>query len=361
MPAVPAGPQAPPDHADLRARLGLTRAEVVRPGAVKATAVVAVVALLGLAILLSLSFGSRDIPLGDTWRLLLHRDASADSTVLHDLRVPRTLLGVLVGLALGVAGSLMQSLTRNPLADPGILGINAGASFAVVLVVAVTGVSGIGFYLWFAFAGAATASVVVFLLGTSRRNAATPVRLTLAGVAISAVLQAMTTTVILADQVAFNEFRFWVVGSLEGRLYPVLLSVLPFIAVGLLLALALGPGLNALALGESTGRALGVRVRRIRVGAMLSVTLLCGAATAAVGPIAFVGLAVPYAARLIVGSDQRWVTAFSALLGPVWMLSADVLARVVFRPEEVQVGIIAAVVGAPVFVSIVRRRTVTSL
>lgn len=323
-----------------------------------------ILALISLvvAIALSLSLGSRDIPIAQAWALLFDPlPGTAESTVLHDLRVPRTLLGVVVGLALGVAGALMQSLTRNPLADPGILGVNAGASFAVVLAVVLTGVSGIGFYLWFAFAGAALASIAVYALGASRRNSVTPVRLALAGVAISAALQALTTTAILVDQTAYNEFRFWVAGSLEGRLYPILLSILPFVLVGLVIALLLAPALNALALGAETGRALGVRVRTTRVWSMVAITLLCGAATAAVGPIGFVGLAVPFAARLIVGSDMRWVTVFSALLGPVWLLAADVLARVVIRPEEVQVGIVAALLGAPIFVYIVRRRKIAAL
>ncbi|MBO1901565.1 iron chelate uptake ABC transporter family permease subunit [Leucobacter weissii] len=332
-----------------------------RPGAVRASAIVLSLLLLGVAILLSLSFGSKHIPLGETWSLLLHPDDTAESLVLHELRLPRTLLAIVVGAALGIAGGLMQSLTRNPLADPGVLGINAGASLAVVLAVALTGVSGIGFYLWFAFAGAALASAGVYALGSSGRNAATPVRLALAGVAISAALQALTNTVILGDQVAYNEFRYWVSGSLEGRLIPILLVILPFVIVGVLLALLLAPALNALALGVDTGRSLGVRVTRTRVGAMVAITLLCGAATAAVGPIGFVGLAVPFASRLLVGSDQRWVTITSAILGPAWLLIADVLARVVVAPEEVPAGVIAALLGAPVFIAIVRSRRLAAL
>lgn len=341
---------------------GVLRPEpvLVRPGAVRAGVVIATLAALAVAVLLSLSIGSKGIPLGETWRLLLAPDGTDASTVLHELRVPRTILGVVVGAGLGIAGGLMQSLTRNPLADPGILGINAGASVAVVLVVALTGVSGIGFYLWFAFAGAALASVAVYALGSSHRHAATPVRLALAGVAISAALQSLTTTIILADQTAYNEFRFWVAGSLQGRLYPILFTILPFVLAGIIIALLIAPALNALALGAETGRALGVRVRSTRVWVMVAITLLCGAATAAVGPISFVGLAVPFAARLLVGSDQRWVTVISAILGPAWLLGADVIARVVV-PEEVQVGIIAALVGAPVFVYIVRKRRIAAL
>jgi iron complex transport system permease protein len=339
----------------------LRQPQVTRPGSVRAAVLVGALCVLAVAVLLSLSLGSKDIGLGQTWALLLSPDGSSESTVLHELRVPRTILGVVVGAALGVAGGLMQSLTRNPLADPGILGVNAGASVAVVLVVALTGVSGLGFYLWFAFAGAALASTAVYLLGTTHHQVATPTRLALAGVAISAALQALTQTIILADQTAYNEFRFWVSGSLEGRLYPVLWTVLPFVAVGLLAALLLAPALNALALGTETGKALGVRVQRTRVGTMAAITLLCGAATAAVGPIGFVGLAVPFAARALVGSDQRWVTICSAILGPAWLLGADVIARVVVRPEEAPVGVIAALIGAPVFVAIVRRRKIAAL
>ena len=339
----------------------LRQPQVTRPGSVRAAVLVGALCVLAVAILLSLSLGSKDIGLAQTWTPLRSPDGSRGSTVLHELRVPRTILGVVVGAALGVAGGLMQSLTRNPLADPGILGVNAGASVAVVLVVALTGVSGLGFYLWFAFAGAALASTAVYLLGTTHHQVATPTRLALAGVAISAALQALTQTIILADQTAYNEFRFWVSGSLEGRLYPVLWTILPFVAVGLLAALLLAPALNALALGTETGKALGVRVPRSRVGTGAAITLLCGAATAAVGPIGFVGLAVPFAARALVGSDQRWVTICSAILGPAWLLGADVIARVVVRPEEAPVGVIAALIGAPVFVAIVRRRKIAAL
>jgi iron complex transport system permease protein len=317
--------------------------------------------ILVLAVLLSLSFGSKDIPVGQAWALLLSPDGSADSTVLHELRVPRTLMALVVGSALGVAGALMQSLTRNPLADPGILGINAGASLAVVLSVALIGMGSITVYLWFAFAGAAAASLAVYLLGAAGKQAVTPTRLALAGVAISAALSALTEAVVLSDQAVFNEFRLWVSGSLEGRTLDILLVVLPFIVLGLLIALALAPSLNALALGVEKGRSLGVRVRRTQVLTMVAVTLLCGASTAAIGPVAFVGLAVPFLARGLTGSDQRWVFALSILLGAAWLLSADVIARVIVRPEEIQVGIIAALLGAPFFVAMVRRRKIPAL
>ncbi|MDR1015435.1 MAG: iron ABC transporter permease [Coriobacteriales bacterium] len=332
-----------------------------RSARIRWAALVATCGVLLLAVLLSLSLGSKDIPLGQTWALLLAPDGSTDSTVLHELRVPRTFMALVCGAALGVAGALMQSLTRNPLADPGILGINAGASLAVVLSVALIGIGSIFVYLWFAFLGAAAASLAVYLLGAAGRQSATPTRLALAGVAISAALSALTEAVVLADQAVFNEFRLWVAGSLEGRSFDILLVVLPFVAGGLLLALLLAPSLNALALGMEKGRSLGVNVRRVQVLTMVAVTLLAGSATAAIGPVGFVGLAVPFLARGLVGSDQRWVTALSILLGAAWLLCADVIARIVVRPEEVQVGIVAALLGAPFFVALVRRRKIPAL
>ena len=319
------------------------------------------VVLLALVLLASLAVGSNPIPFGDVWRHLVSPDGSLESLVIAEQRVPRSLLVMVVGAALGVAGALMQSLTRNPLADPGILGINAGASLAVVLVVAAFGISSIWFYLWFVFAGAATAAVLVYLLGATGSITATPVRLALAGVAITMAVSSIVQTVILSNQNAFNEFRLWAAGSAEGRGYPVLWAVLGFVVLGLMIAFALAPSLNALALGEDTGKALGVRVVRTRALVMVAVTLLAGASTAAVGPIAFVGLGVPYLARALCGPDQRWVLPYSAVMAPALLLAADVLGRVIIAPQEVQVGIISAILGGPVFIVITRRRRIEAL
>lgn len=317
--------------------------------------------LLVLAVIVSLSVGSKQIPVERVWSLLMTPDGSHDAAVVRELRLPRTVVAIAIGAALGLAGALMQSLTRNPLADPGLLGVNAGAALAVVLAVALFGADGIVAYLWFAFAGAAVAAIGVYVLAGAGRHTATPARLALAGVAVSAALTALIQTVILADQEAFNEFRFWAAGSLEGRGWDVLLAVAPFLVCGVVFALLLGPALNAMALGDETGRALGARVTRVRVLSVLSVTLLCGAATAAVGPIGFVGLAVPMIARALVGHDYRWVALVCLALGAVWLLFADALARVVVSPQEVQTGIVAALLGGPVFVAVVRRRKVPSL
>lgn len=320
-------------------------------------AVMVLVVLIGL----SIAVGSRNLSPEVVWRLLWAPDNSADSGIIHDLRLPRTLMAIIVGAALALAGALMQSLTRNPLADPGILGINAGASLAVVSAVAVAGAASISFYLWFAFLGAAAAAVAVYLLGATGGGQATPARLALAGVAITAALSALVQTIILTDQEAFNEFRFWVVGSLEGRGHSITWTVGPFIVAGALIALALAPALNAMALGEDAAASLGVSVQRTRVLVMVAVTLLCGAATAAVGPIGFIGLGVPYIARAVCGPDLRWVMPFCLLAGPSLLLFADVIARTVIAPQEVQAGIVTALLGGPMFIAIVRRRRIEAL
>ena len=268
----------------------------------------------------------------------------------------RTLVVIVVGAALGVAGALIQALTRNPLADPGILGINAGASLAVVAAVAYFGVQGISSYVWWAIAGSVIASIGVYALGGAGQTNVTPVRLTLAGVAISMAISALVQTILLSNQHAFNEFRFWAAGSVEGRGWEVLHTVVIIIAIGLVLALIAAPALNALALGDETGKALGVKVIRTRTLVVIAVTLLSGAATAAVGPIMFVGLAVPYMARVLCGTDQRLVIPTCIVTAPAFLLLADVAARVVVMPLEIQTGIMSALVGGPLFIAIVRRK-----
>jgi iron complex transport system permease protein len=293
--------------------------------------------------------------------VLWNPDGSQSAVIIHEYRIPRTLLGVIVGIALGLSGALMQALTRNPLADPGLLGVSLGASTGVVVAIAFLGVGTALGYVWFAFVGAAVASVGVYVLGSSGRNVATPDRLVVAGAAVTAVLYAFNSAVLLLNPRAFDQFRFWTVGALAGRGMDIVLIVLPFVAVGLLLALGLAPALNALAMGEETGRALGVNINRTRLLGALGVVLLCGAATAAAGPIGFVGLVVPHVARFVVGVDQRWVLAYSMLLAPVLLIGADVLGRVLGAPGEVQVGIVTAFVGAPVFLALCRRRKLTML
>lgn len=322
--------------------------------------IASLVALIVVAVF-SVAVGSRYIPPAEVWTVLFNPDGSQVSSIVHGLRVPRTALGIAAGMALGMAGAVMQALTRNPLADPGLLGVNAGAALAVVIGIAAFGVSTALGYLPFAFVGAAVASVVVYLLGSAGRSGATPVRLALAGVAVTAALTAIIDAMTLLDPATFDQYRFWAVGSLNGRGTEIFWQVLPFIVVGVVLALFLGPPLNALAMGDDVGRALGASVTRTRVLSGLVIMLLAGAATAAVGPISFVGLAVPHVARSITGPDNRWVLAYTAVLAPILLLGADIIGRLVVRPGELSVGIVTALIGAPVFIVMVRRRRVAQL
>lgn len=317
--------------------------------------------LLGVLCLLSLAIGSRDIAPADVVTALLHPagtgggTADAASIIVWQLRVPRTVLAILVGAALAVAGVVMQALTRNPLAEPGLLGVNSGAALSVVVAISVFGLTRFDQYVWFAFAGSAAAAVAVYLLGANGVGRVAHTQLLLAGVALSASLGAVTGLITLFDSTTFDSYRVWTVGSLAGRDPGTVLMLWPALAVGIGLALVLGPQLNAFALGDDTGRALGLRVTLVRAAGFVCVTLLCGAATAAAGPIAFVGLVVPHAVRMLLGSDQRRVLAASLVAGPLLVLASDILGRVLARPGEVEAGIVTAFLGAPVLLWLVLR------
>jgi iron complex transport system permease protein len=311
--------------------------------------------ILALVAFLSVTLGSRDIGLTDVLRALAGLDGSSiEHTVTVEMRVPRTLLGVLVGAALGVAGTVLQGVTRNPLADTGIMGVNSGAAAFVVLAITVLGVRGVNLYIWFAFAGAILAVLLVYAIASLGREGATPVKLALAGAAVTAGMGSLTTGIVMTNVDALNELRFWQVGSLAGRYAPILSGVAPFLIAGLVLSLACGRALNGLALGEDTARGLGQRVGLTRAAAFAVVAVLAGAATAACGPIVFVGLIVPHLARFLCGPDYRWMLPYSMLLAPIVLLLADVVGRVVAAPGELQVGVVLGVLGAPVFVGIVR-------
>nr|WP_255658684.1 iron ABC transporter permease [Actinoplanes sp. L3-i22] len=312
-----------------------------------------------MAVVLSLSIGAQTLSPAEIWHALTDPDPAAQATaIVRELRLPRTVLGVLAGLALGAAGALMQGHTRNPLADPGLLGISAGASFCVVIGIQL-GVGGLSGYIWFAFAGALLASLAVFAVATGGRGGPTPVTLALAGLAMSALLSSFTQALLLSDDASLNVFRFWVVGSLSGRDARVAAQVAPFILAGLVLALVNAPALNALGLGDDVARALGQRILSARVIGVTAIVLLAGAATAACGPIIFLGLIVPHVARSMTGPDHRWLIPCSALTGAVLLLAADTVGRVVLRPAELQTGIVLAAVGAPFFIALVRRRAGT--
>ena len=312
-------------------------------------------AALLLTVVASLAIGAGDVPLGHVLPgVFSPDDGSRPELIVHELRLPRTLLGIAVGMALGLAGAVMQALTRNPLAEPGLLGVNGGAALAVVLVLAAVRVDDVLVYVWAAFAGAAGAAALVYMIGARGRGGASPARLVLAGAALNAVFSALTAGVMLLSPGTFNGFRFWQVGSLGGREMTVFWRVLPFVLAGSVLALLLARPLNALGMGDDAGRALGSSPGRTRALGAVAVVLLCGSATAAAGPIWFLGLAVPYIVRTVVGPDQRSVLPCSLLLAPVLLLGADIIGRVV-APGELETGIVTAFLGAPLFAVMVRR------
>jgi iron complex transport system permease protein len=275
--------------------------------------------------------------------------------------VPRTLLAIIVGAALGLAGAVMQGVTRNPLADPGILGVTTGASLCVVTGIAFFGLASPVAFIWVAIAGAGAAATFVYAVGSLGRGGATPLKLALAGAASSAAFSSLISAILLPRIDVLNAFRFWQIGGVGGASVAKIMQVLPFLAVGTLICVATARGLNSLALGDDVASGIGEQVARTRLLAAGGAILLCGAATAVAGPIAFVGLAVPHLCRLLVGVDHRWLLPFSALVGAVLLTVADIVGRLVANPGEVDVGIVMALVGAPVFITIVRRQKVRAL
>ncbi|MFE1364704.1 FecCD family ABC transporter permease [Streptomyces anulatus] len=322
-----------------------------------ASTAAAVLALL-LAVLLSLAVGARSIPPGEVLDVLLHGGHSDAAEVIRAMRVPRTLIGLMVGAALALAGTVLQGITRNPIADPGILGISQGASVAVVVAIAFAGVHTLTGYVWFAFVGAALASVAVYAIAAGGRGGATPVKLALGGAAINALLVSVTVGILTTNAAALDEFRFWQVGSIAGRESDVVQQVWPFLLVGVVLVLSVARGLDALALGEDVAKGLGQNVAAVRIVGGIGATVLTGVGVAAAGPIAFIGLAVPHIARAVVGNDHRWVLPMAALIGPVMLLVSDVVGRIVFPPSEVPAGVMTALIGVPFLVALVRRKAV---
>ena len=312
------------------------------------------------AMTLSVAVGANALPPGEVWDGLVRPSDSDASIIIWAQRIPRTLVGIAVGMALGVSGALIQALTRNPLADPGILGVDAGAIFAVTLGVGLLGLSGLGGYIWFSFAGAAAATALVYVIGSAGRTVS-PITLVLAGVALGAVLRGVTTFLTLIDEETFRAVRNWGAGSI-ARVGPgELLAVAPFLLAGLLIALVLAGPLNSMALGDDLATALGARIVRTRVLGIVAVALLAGSAAAITGGIGFVGLMVPHAVRWFTGPDQRWIIGCTAVAAPVLLLVSDVAGRVIARPGEMEVGIVTAFVGAPVLIALVRRRKASGL
>jgi iron complex transport system permease protein len=318
-------------------------------GLVTGVVAVAVIALL------SLRFGSLSLSTSDAWNALFHFDPdNYEQVIVRNLRLPRTVIAICVGGALGVAGTVMQGVTRNPLADPSILGVSQGASLGVALSVTYLGFTAPSQYVWVAFVGALLATVLVFVVGTAGKSGAGPIKLALAGVVVSALLGAWTSALLLMREETMDAMRFWLAGSVAGRGLDVLRVVSPFLAVGVIACLLLGHQLNVLGMGDDNARALGMRTGRVRVLASMFVIFITGAAVAVAGPIGFVGLATPHIARAIAGADYRWILPYAMVLGAILLPAADVIGRLVARPAELQVGIVTALVGAPFLVWLAR-------
>ncbi|MFF9427893.1 FecCD family ABC transporter permease [Streptomyces sp. NPDC014746] len=324
------------------------------------TGLVIILAVLVVGAVASVAVGARALSPAEVWHgLFAGPDPDQKLTeirlIVQTVRVPRTVLAIVAGIALGVGGALIQGYTRNPIADTGLLGVNTGASFAVVAAISLFGFTDPFQYVWFAFLGAALAGVVVFGLSSIGRGAGNPLTLALAGQGVTVFLAAMTTAVALSDKAALNALRFWNAGSVAGVSFGVIWPVTAFVAVGLVLALATLPSVNLLNLGDDVARGLGVNITLIRTVGIIAITLLAGAATAACGPIAFLGLMVAHVARYLAGPDYRWLVPYAGLLGAVVLLLCDIVGRLVVRPGELEAGILVALLGAPFFAVLVWR------
>ena len=333
---------------------------VRRPRRLRGVWLLGALGVLGLLTVASVMVGSREVGLDDIVAALGGSVDGFDEAAVAK-RIPRTVLAVIAGAALGMSGAVMQGVTRNPLADPGILGVNLGASLAVVIGLAYFGLSSATSFIWVAIAGAAAAALFVYTVGSLGRGGATPLKLALAGAATSAALASFVTAVVLPRNDIAGGVRSWQIGGVGGASFDSTLQVLPFLLVGFAICFLSARGLNSLALGDDLAAGLGERVAIARGAASLGAVVLCGAITAVTGPIAFVGLVVPHACRLLIGVDHRWLLPFSAVLGAALLTGADIIGRIAARPGEVDVGIITALIGAPFFIYIVRRQKVRAL
>ncbi|HFF1652588.1 TPA: FecCD family ABC transporter permease [Providencia rettgeri] len=312
--------------------------------------------------IISLGVGSRSVAISTTWQAFTQFDnTSSEHLLVRYLRFPRTLLAIVIGIALGAAGTLMQAITRNPLADPGLFGINAGAMVAIVLVIAFTGITDVTIYMWFGLLGAGIAGVIVYLLAGVRQGL-NPIRMVLSGVALSIVLLAITHMVTVnSDEQVFDQFRHWVVGSLQGRGFDVLFPISGLVLIGCAIALSLTRALDVVILGNDLSHSLGANQNRVWLLSAVAIVLLAGSATAAVGPISFLGLTAPHFARSLVGSDYRRILPMSMLLGATILLIADCTGRIIGTPGEISAGIMISLIGGPFFIYLVRRWRIITL
>ncbi|WP_414752932.1 FecCD family ABC transporter permease [Anabaena sp. CCY 9910] len=317
--------------------------------------------ILGIMILLiclvySVTLGAAEIPLNKIIESFIIFDGSYEHLVIQTVRLPRSLVALLVGSSLAVAGALMQGLTRNPLADPGILGIESGAALGVVTTVFVFGSSSLNVLTMVAFLGAGVTAILVYLLGSLGKGGATPLNLTVAGAALTALISALTTAILIVSQRTLEEIRFWLAGSLAGRDFNILLSALPFVVMGLVVAFLLGRQITTMSLGEDVAKGLGQQTAWVKITTGVSVVLLAGSSVALAGPIGFIGLVVPHMVKFFIKADYRWILPYSAVVGATLLLVADVAARVLLKPQELPVGVMTALVGAPFFVYLAKSK-----
>ena len=316
---------------------------------------------MGLLILLlcffaSLAVGAADISLGSIYTAFTAFDGSTEHLIIRTVRLPRSLIATFVGAALAVAGAIMQGITHNPLASPSILGVNAGAAFAVVVATLIFGSSSLSVYAWFAFLGAGITAVMVYLLGSLGRGGLTSLNLTIAGFALTAFISSITSGILIISQRTLEEIRFWIAGSIAGRELDLFMQVLPYLGVGLLLAFALGRQITTLSLGEDVAKGLGQQTAWVKIAAAVSVVLLAGGSVAIAGPIGFIGLIIPHMSRFLVGVDYRWILPYAPMLGAILLLVADTCARIVIQPQELPVGLVMPLIGAPFFIYLIRSK-----
>lgn len=340
----------------------MTKATTVSPRGLKKRQMPTLLGLvLGLCILLiclvySVTLGAADIPLDKILASFIAFDGSYEHLVVQTVRLPRVLIAILVGSALAVSGALMQGLTRNPLADPGILGIESGAALAVVATIFIFGSSSLSVLTIVAFLGAGVTATLVYFLVSLGRGGATPVNLTVAGAALTALISSLTTAVLIVSQRTLQEIRFWLAGSLAGRDSNILLQALPFVIIGLVVAFALGRQITTMSLGEDVAKGLGQKTAWVKIITAVSVVLLAGSSVALAGPIGFVGLIVPHMVKFYIKADYRWILPYCAVLGAILLLVADIAARLLLKPQELPVGVMTALIGAPFFVYLAKSK-----
>lgn len=315
---------------------------------------------LAAAMMGSIAFGVTNIPLTEVWNSFAHYNGGNEHLIILTARVPRALIAAAVGASLAVAGALMQVITRNPIASPSTLGVNAGAAFFIIMAAGWLGIDGLQAFTLVALIGAAVSGGIVFMLGSIGRDGMTPVKITLAGASMAAFFHSLTQGLMLSDGKMFDQVLIWLVGSVAGRDLNQLNAVWPYMAAGMLIALLLGRHLNALSMGDDIAQSLGQKTALIKLLAAAAVILLAGGSVAAAGPIAFVGIIIPHIVRYFIGNDYRWILPYSAVLGAILLVTADLGSRYIAMPKEVPVGVMTAIIGVPFFVYIARKGRRTS-